>query len=333
MAPTIVYVHGNGNKIAADRLRSQWDRALFGRDLGAASRMGYWAPLRYDRPLGEAVWAEAGALTPGADEAQATADPESFIAATLLEAQLEAQKENPAEVAAADSFEAWLRAMTYNAEALAAGESGGTNTGQSDDTNTGQSDDMDTGRSGGTNTGDGDVGAEALPLPRPLRTAAFRALVQRSFQDVYAYFFGGLREPMRRVVRLALAGAGQPLVVVGHSLGTIIAYEALREKDAPEVALFVTAGSPLGVTEVQDLLEHPLRVPDGVREWRNVSDARDLVALDHRIRPEYSPPDRCADFIVTNDSSNHHGIGEYLRTTPVRDAVLQIFGQEAAARQ
>lgn len=40
----VVYVHGNANKVRADLLERQWDRALFGRDVGEASRMAYWAP-------------------------------------------------------------------------------------------------------------------------------------------------------------------------------------------------------------------------------------------------------------------------------------------------
>ncbi|MFE9841739.1 hypothetical protein [Streptomyces goshikiensis] len=39
-----VYVHGNGNKVREDLLKSQWYSALFGADMGAATRMAYWAP-------------------------------------------------------------------------------------------------------------------------------------------------------------------------------------------------------------------------------------------------------------------------------------------------
>ncbi|MBL7255719.1 trypsin-like serine peptidase [Paractinoplanes lichenicola] len=295
MAPTIIYVHGNGNQIAMERLRSEWDHALFGRDLGAASRMAYWARLRYAKPRGEAAELEAVAE---ADPAQRLVGPEAFAADVLREAR---QESGVATEAAADDerLQKWLLRMVYDADALANGEAGGP--------------------------------AEALPLPRKLRIAAFRALVKRTFHDVYAYFFGGMRDPMRQVVETTLAGAGGPLVVVGHSLGTIIAYEALRRIGAQaNVDLFVTAGSPLGVLEVQDLLDKPLRVPDGVREWRNVNDARDLVALDHRIRPEYAPADRCTDFIVSNGSDNHHGIGEYLATAPIRDVLRPLFTGEAA---
>src|SRR3970040_1700581 len=41
-ARTFVYVHGIGNKPIASVLKCQWDRALFGFDLGERSRLSYW---------------------------------------------------------------------------------------------------------------------------------------------------------------------------------------------------------------------------------------------------------------------------------------------------
>jgi hypothetical protein len=87
------------------------------------------------------------------------------------------------------------------------------------------------------------------------------------------------------------------------------------------------ASDPLGVTEVQDLVVRPLQVPVPVAQWRNISDFRDLVALDHTVRPEFDPATRCADLSVVNDSWNHHGIGEYLATVAIRQPILQIFHQ------
>jgi endonuclease G, mitochondrial len=288
MRHTIVYVHGNGNKPRADRLRLEWDRALFGRDVGRASRMAYWAPVRYSRPLDELPEMAAAELP------HLVESPEQFIADTLLEAVKEGGTVQAEASHRREPLEPWLARMTYAAEALA---------------------------------GNGDS-LEALPLPRAARIAAFRALVKRSFQDVHAYFFGGDGDAMRAVVRKALTGIDGPVVVLAHSLGSIIAYDVLREFDDRDLAvpLLVTVGSPLGVTEVQDLVTNPLEVPAVVGRWLNVSDLRDLVALDHTIRSEFRPVERCHDAFVTNSSDNHHGIVEYLRSRPVRDAVLSLFG-------
>lgn len=41
----VVYVHGIGRQAPPDQLKLEWDLALFGKDLGARSRMAYWSDL------------------------------------------------------------------------------------------------------------------------------------------------------------------------------------------------------------------------------------------------------------------------------------------------
>ena len=77
--------------------------------------------------------------------------------------------------------------------------------------------------------------------------------------------------------------------------------------------------------EVQDLVARPLLVPAGVRQWRNVADGWDLVALDKTLRPEYAPADLVTDFLVDNASANHHGGVEYLASAPVKSAVAALL--------
>jgi hypothetical protein len=239
---------------------------------------------------------------------QDTLDPAQLVVETLVEAHSESLVEAPAparggsrsagEGASGDGLDSWLREMAYVADAVVEGEA--------DD-------------------GEPPADSEALWLPRPGRVAVFRALVKRTFADVYAYFFGGSGDAMRARLRSTLAEVDGPVVVIGHSLGSIIAYDVLRESaPAREIPLLVTVGSPLGVTEIQDLVTKPLQVASGVAMWRNVADGRDLVALDRTIRPEYPPSDRTADFLVVNDSANHHGIREYLSSAPVRSAVTAL---------
>src|SRR5258707_1351507 len=91
-----------------------------------------------------------------------------------------------------------------------------------------------------------------------------------------------------------------PVIVIGHSLGSIVVYDALS-RTGRDVPLFVTIGSPLAVTEIQNLVSQPLRVREGVQMWCNVADGRDLVALDRTIRPEYLPERLTVHFLVVND--------------------------------
>ncbi len=50
--PTVVYIHGLGNKSAPTILKREWDKALFDVDMGARTRMAYWADILYPAPLG-----------------------------------------------------------------------------------------------------------------------------------------------------------------------------------------------------------------------------------------------------------------------------------------
>ncbi|KIZ15090.1 alpha/beta fold hydrolase [Streptomyces natalensis] len=305
--PTVVYVHGIGNKVRPELLKSQWDQALFGKDMGDASRMAYWASLRYETPLPDF---RSDPLDGGPDSAaervgpHGAEDPEEFILHTLGEAHFEAGErsgESPPGSVPEDTLTGWLRDMVYLADTLA-----------------------ESGHDEGPGQGEEPL-LEVLPLPRPARRAALRLLVQLTFKDVYAYFFGGDGPAIRDVLKKALDGLdGGPLVVVGHSLGSVVAYEVLAELRR-EVQLLVTVGSPLAITEVQDRLARPPAVPSGVLTWRNASDLRDLVALDHTLRPEYAPADRITDLLVTNDSENHHNITQYLANRHVSEPVQRLF--------
>jgi hypothetical protein len=77
-------------------------------------------------------------------------------------------------------------------------------------------------------------------------------------------------------------------VVIAHSLGTVVAYEALHAHPGLQVDLLVTLGSPLALPgAVFDRL-HPRpnsgigRRPANVRRWVNISDYGDPIAI---LRP------------------------------------------------
>ena len=101
-------------------------------------------------------------------------------------------------------------------------------------------------------------------------------------RDVYLYTTRqGVRDEIDRMVRSEITT--EPTVVIGHSLGSVVAYNILRtDPRALRVPLYVTLGSPLAIRAIRDELR-PLRFPQTVQTWYNAFDARDVVALATRI--------------------------------------------------
>jgi hypothetical protein len=101
-------------------------------------------------------------------------------------------------------------------------------------------------------------------------------------------------------------------VLIGHSLGSVVAYEYLCRQPIPGVVL-ITLGSPLGIRNVIfDKLNPPptagIGVWPGVRRWTNVADPNDIVALRNDLAPIFAPPREIpgiADVLVDNGSHTH----------------------------
>jgi Alpha/beta hydrolase family len=182
---------------------------------------------------------------------------------------------------------------------------------------------------------------EAIPLPGWLK----RRLMRVFLRDVHHYLFDAsfsprpgetfrIRKDIRaRVLTALLDGAKRPgpHVVVGHSLGSVIAYDSLTAiDDAPVVDAILTLGSPLGISEVQDGLTPPWTRKDGwpaqrlgSGRWGNFYDPLDPVCggFDRLLAPDYlaGGVERVADARVDNTGSWRHSIAKYLGQREVRD--------------
>jgi hypothetical protein len=112
-------------------------------------------------------------------------------------------------------------------------------------------------------------------------------------------------------------------VVIAHSLGTVIAYDVLSEPALAgrRVPLLVSLGSPLGYTEIQDVITKPLRLPAPVQLWANFADPLDVVALDTSLADEFQGAPRIIDARVDNPSPNNHAACGYLGASRVRSTV------------
>jgi subtilisin family serine protease len=303
-AKTIIYVHGIGNKPIASVLKCQWDHALFGFDLGERSRLAYWVN-RTTYPNPEPGRCESGDLV---DD---TAGPVTAAGFSIAAAGTAAAGDGIARITQKQAEQATLRAiaakLTKASEAARPRRPGALG-----------------------------VDAKLTPLPEDARVAVTHRLTDIFLRDVHEFFFVPQRRKlMEESVLERIRPGGGPFVVIGHSQGSMIAYKVLaelRQADA-DVPLFVTIGSPLGLTEVQDVLKRllgrkELAVPACVKSWLNVADLLDPVALDKRLRSEFKPTNgvRVEDELEFNkDSPRHpHSGSGYLATRPVRKSVKAV---------
>ena len=78
-------------------------------------------------------------------------------------------------------------------------------------------------------------------------------------------------------------------IVISHSLGTVVAYEAVHHLDRP-LPLLVTLGSPLGLDTIiyPRLCPQPPTFPVQVRRWVNVADTDDFIAAEPDLAALFS---------------------------------------------
>ncbi|MES9852496.1 MAG: hypothetical protein ABW170_11765 [Candidatus Thiodiazotropha sp. L084R] len=128
---------------------------------------------------------------------------------------------------------------------------------------------------------------------------------------------------------------GNDIMLVAHSMGTIISYDALRDlgRSHPDFELshFVTIGSPLGLPHVKTKIinersyDKEVRTPSVVKtSWKNFADKKDPVAADVFLNGDYTKNAadvEVEDDLVANDyigpgkkKHNHHKSYGYLRT-------------------
>ena len=151
----------------------------------------------------------------------------------------------------------------------------------------------------------------------------------------------GQRDQARRVLQNELMNAllplkGRRIMLIAHSMGTIIGYDVLRDlgrRDRSfQIHHFVTIGSPLGLPHVKANIYQersyspvPVRTPSVVTErWANYADRSDPVAIDVHLRDDFGPNDagvRVEDDMVITDfvgpvsgQRNPHKSYGYLRS-------------------
>ena len=186
---------------------------------------------------------------------------------------------------------------------------------------------------------------ERFPLPLGMKKGIIRRFANEAFYYLFEEPFttpAGAAVNVRTLLRERLIAAINSLradhdrvVIVAHSMGTIIAYDCLKNWPPCEtIEGLITLGSPLGVDEIQDNLipggdlanAFPTDKLNG--SWVNVFDPLDpIAALDPRFANDYrkggSPVLR--DIEESNWGKWRHTISKYLKGPKLRAELRGMF--------
>ena len=139
------------------------------------------------------------------------------------------------------------------------------------------------------------------------------------------------------------------ILLLAHSMGTIIAYEVLQElKEDIKIDTFVTFGSPLGIPVIMSKMYsrlktkypeiHKLCVPESItNKWINISDLDDRVdVINYNLADDYPANSKgihIDDIQVINDyayqdNPNPHKLYGYLRTPEMSQLIIDFLDRD-----
>ena len=184
-------------------------------------------------------------------------------------------------------------------------------------------------------------------------------IISRYFKDLETYYASKsiikseagrpARETIRdRLAAILLKYRHKDILLVAHSMGSIIAYDVLSQT-LPEIKLhtLVTIGSPLGLPIIVSRIFFEqkrvntdvtcLKVPDNISNgWYNLADVEDKVALDQTLADDYSANVSgvsAMDMEVANDyemdgvKNSNKSFG-YLRTLEMAFVIDRFLGRK-----
>ncbi len=301
----VIFVHGIGNKVSPPALTQSWLQALSagptGVDLGAGTvscSMVYWADVLYSAP-----------------------EPDS----TVFRDYLRANRSAVAVPVAANSEEAkFLSDLALKmGAALASVE---------------------------TIQRFSELGIlESFPSPFLREPWSAKKIFMETFlRDVHHYLFNVSHSPrpgvtfhvqdeIRKRFEETLLNAPKDTtrhVVLGHSMGSVIAYDCLKRLKGMSVDSFLSIGSPLGLDEIQDRLTPEWTAKDGFpserlsNRWINFFDRMDPVAaFDPFLADDYQYNGKklVQDVEVRNLGEWRHSATGYFAANDFRRALRELL--------
>lgn len=184
-------------------------------------------------------------------------------------------------------------------------------------------------------------------LPDPVK----QAIIKKAAMEAFYFLFNkeyvrsdGARFMVREELRsrllkelAAVQSKAEKLVIVSHSMGTMVAYDVLRNcPECPPVDTLFTLGSPLGIREVQEELiaadADDVDFPAAkLGSWINIYDPLDpICGADPQLGNDYNQIDGKGinDIKESNWGKWRHTVTHYLAGTQMRDRLRSAVGIE-----
>jgi hypothetical protein len=171
------------------------------------------------------------------------------------------------------------------------------------------------------------VGALQQYLPIPVSEAIMKKFVA----DVGEYLNDAdMRESaIARVVEtVSEASKTEEVVLLAHSMGTIVAYDALMRHPELPVSAYISFGSPLGFKAVRKHLQRDAQgntpFPPTPRRWINIYTEDDVIAAVRPLEPFYPSGDarRVEDEVTPGRG---HNLSDYLSSLKMGNVLRSIL--------
>jgi hypothetical protein len=195
---------------------------------------------------------------------------------------------------------------------------------------------------------------EVLSLKYPSFTDLFIHINLRDLESYYSTSYiknNGTRFLARQAISERVSDTlkkhkGKEILLISHSMGSIIAHDVLTD-NLPKLKIdtLISIGSPLGqkyvlhkiIEEQKNSSRNKLKVPDNIlKNWYNLSDLEDQVALNHLLAEIYifnSRGVKIIDKLVQNNYPdnglrNPHSSYGYLRTPEFAEIVNSFLSRK-----
>jgi hypothetical protein len=173
-----------------------------------------------------------------------------------------------------------------------------------------------------------------IPWFAPFGMGFAERFVRRALAQVTRYFTDGRIRSAALESVLQLVEANTK-VMIGHSLGSVVAYEAAHFIKQP-LPLLITLGSPLGLQTVvyQRLRPQPPSFPPKVQRWVNVADRDDFIAAEPHLEGLFQGMSAGAVFeggYTVDNGAEPHNPNFYLGKAQVGKPVGEVFGGAAVS--